>query len=70
MFERIKAYKKLNENNKFLKGCKIIAEMTDDKNMLKEINEALYLNELIKRKMWLDRKMAIDYNLESIRRGL
>ena len=44
--------------------------MTDDKNMLKEINEALYLNELIKRKMWLDRKMAIDYNLESIRRGL
>ena len=70
MFERFKAYKKLNKSNKFLKGCKIMAELTDDEKMLKEVNEALYLNEKLKKSMWLNRKQAVKYNLESIKNGL
>ena len=70
MFERIKAYKKLYKSNKFLKGCKVIAELTEDDKMLKEVNETLYLNEKLKKSMWLNRKLAERYNLESIRNGL
>lgn len=56
MFERIKAYKKLYKSNKFLKGCKVIAELTEDDEMLKEANETLYVNEKLKKSMWLNRK--------------
>ena len=70
MFERVKAYKKLYKSNKFLKGCKVIAELTGDEKMLKEANEALYLNEKLKKSMWLNRKQAVKYNLESIKNGL
>ena len=70
MFERIKAYKKLCKSNKFLKGCKVIAELTGDDEMLKEANETLYLNEKLKKSMWLNRKQAVKYNLESIKNGL
>lgn len=30
MFERIKAYKSIKKSNKFLKGCKLTAELTGD----------------------------------------
>ena len=69
MFERIKAYKKLYKSNKFLKGCKVIAELTEDDKMLKEVNETLYLNEKLKKEMWYKRKMAVSYNLNSIKNG-
>ena len=45
MFERIKAYKRIKKSNKFLKGCKLTAELTGDEEMLKEANETLYLND-------------------------
>ena len=70
MFERFKAYKKLNKANDFLKGCKVAAELMDDEEMLKKVNEALYLNEKIKKEMWYKRKMAVSYNLNSIKNGL
>lgn len=70
MFERIKAYKKLNESYKFVKGCKVMAELTGDEEMLKEANEALYLNEKLKRVMWYKRKVAVKYNLATIKMGL
>lgn len=38
--------------------------------MLKEANETLYLNEKLKKSMWLNRKQAVKYNLESIKNGL
>jgi hypothetical protein len=69
MFERFKAYKKLEKSDKFLKGCKTIAELTGDEKMLKEVNEALYLNERLKKEMWYKRKMAISYNLNLIKNG-
>lgn len=69
MFERFKAYKRLRKSNKFLKGCKIAAELTGDEEMLKEVNEALYLNENLKKEMWYKRKMAVSYNLNSIKNG-
>ena len=69
MFERFKAYKKLNKSNDFLKGCKIMAELTGDEKMLKEANEALYLNEKLKKEMWYKRKMAVSYNSNSIKNG-
>ena len=52
MFERIKAYKSIKKSNKFLKGCKLTAELTGDEEMLKEANETLYLNEKLKKMMW------------------
>ena len=70
MFERVKAYKKLHNSYKFLRGCKILAEMTENDELLKEVNETLYLNEKLKKSMWLNRKLAERYNLESIRNGL
>ena len=68
MFERIKAYKSIKKSNKFLKGCKLTAELTGDEEMLKEANETLYLNEKLKKMMWRNRKIAVNYNLEAIRK--
>lgn len=69
MFERFKAYAKLRKANKFLKGCRVVARLTDNEEMLKEANETLYLNEKLKRKMWYKRKMAVAYNLNWIKKG-
>ena len=70
MFERVKAYKRLYKSYKFLRRCKILAEMTENEELLKEVNETLYLNEKLKKSMWLNRKLAERYNLESIKNGL
>ena len=70
MFERVKAYKRLYKSYKFLRGCKILAETTENEEMLKAVNETLYLNEKLKKSMWLNRKLAERYNLESIKNGL
>ena len=70
MFERVKAYRKLHKSYKFLRGCKILAEMTENEELLKGVNETLYLNEKLKKSMWLNRKLAERYNLESIKNGL
>ena len=70
MFERVKAYKRLYKSYKFLRGCKILAEMTENEELLKEVNETLYLNEKLKKSMWRNRNLAEIYNLESIRNGL
>ena len=48
MFERIKAYKKLNKMTKFVEGTKIMAELTGDEKMLKK-------------EMWRKRKMAVAF---------
>lgn len=69
MFERIKAYKRIKKSNKFLKGCKFIAELTGNEELLKDANETLYLNEKLKKMMWRNRKIAVNYNLEAIKRG-
>lgn len=70
MFERAKAYKKLYKSYKFLRGCKILAEFTENEELLNHVNEALYLNEELKKSMWLNRKLAERYNLDSIKNGL
>ena len=70
MFERVKAYKRLYKSYKFLRECKILAEMTENDELLKEANETLYLNEKLKKSMWLNRKLAERYNLDSIKNGL
>ena len=38
--------------------------------MLKEAYEALYLNEKLKNMTWRSKKMAVNYNLAMIRKGL
>ena len=69
MFEKIKAYKNLKKANKFLKGAKIVAEITNDEKMLCSANEALYEIEVLKRKIIFNNKIARNYNLEFIRKG-
>lgn len=59
MFERIKAYKKLKEVNKFLEGAKIMAELTGDEQTLNNANGALYYNGLIEKEMWRNRELAV-----------
>lgn len=53
-----------------MKGCIVCAELTGDEEMLREAHEALYLNEKLKKMMWRSKKMAVNYNLEMIRKGL
>jgi len=69
MFERIKAYKKLNKTDEFLKGVKMVAVITNDQEMLNDANESLYLNEVIRGKIMFSRKTARSYNLECIKKG-
>jgi hypothetical protein len=69
MFERIKAYKNLKKANKFLRGAKIMAEISNDKEMLSNVNKALSMNESLKSKIIFNRKIAKNYNLEMIKHG-
>lgn len=59
MFERIKAYKKLKEINRFLEGAKVAAKLTGNEKMLNDANETLRYNELIRKEMWRNREMAV-----------
>ena len=70
MFERIKCYKNLRKADKFLRGMKRLGEITRDEEIIKEANNALYLNAKVKKKIWHNRKLAEEYNLERIRNGL
>ena len=49
MFERIKAYKSIKKSIKFIKSCKLIAELAGDEEILKQANETLYEHEKLKR---------------------
>lgn len=57
MFERIKAYKKLKEINRFLEGAKL----TGNEKMLNDANLTLRYNELIRKEMWHNREMAVAF---------
>lgn len=70
MFERIRCYKNLRKADKFLHGMKRLGEITNDKDIINEANEALYVNAKVKKKIWHNRKLAEEYNLELIRNGL
>lgn len=61
MFERIKAYKKLKEINRFLEGAKVAAKLTENEKMLNDANETLRYNELIRKEMWHNREMAVTF---------
>lgn len=61
MFERIKAYKKLKEINRFLEGAKVAAKLTGNEKMLNDVNETLRYNELIRKEMWHNREMAVAF---------
>lgn len=61
MFERIKAYKKLKEINRFLEGSRVVAELTGNEKMLNDANETLRYNELIRKEMWHNREMAVAF---------
>lgn len=61
MFERIKAYKKLKEINRFLEGAKVVAKLTGNEKMLNDANLTLRYNELIRKEMWHNREMAVAF---------
>lgn len=69
MFERIKCYKNLRKAEKYLRGVKRLGEIIQDEEMIREANETLYKNAILKKKIWLNRKMAENYNMELLRRG-
>ena len=62
MFERLKAYKKLDKSDEFLRECVVMAELTGDDEMLRKANEALELNAKIREKVLSNRKLAAKYN--------
>ena len=70
MFERIKCYKNLRKADESLRGMKFLGVITGDEELIKEANNALYSNAIIKKRIWRNRKMAETYNLELIRNGL
>lgn len=61
MFERIRAYKKLKEINRFLEGAKVAAKLTGNEKMLNDANLTLRYNELIRKEMWHNREMAVAF---------
>lgn len=61
MFERIKAYKKLKEINRFLEWAKVAAKITGNEKMLNDASETLRYNELIRKEMWHNREMAVAF---------
>lgn len=69
MFERIKCYKNLRTAEKFLRGVRRLGEITQNEEMIREANETLYKNAILKKKMWFNRKMAENYNSELIKHG-
>lgn len=70
MFEIFKAYRNIYKFNKYLKGCKKVAELTGDEESVRVANDALYLNEFLKKIMWRNRKIAENYNLQLKNKGL
>lgn len=70
MFEIIKCYIHLRKANKFLRGMKRLGEITQDEEIIKDANSALYLNEIVKRRIWHNKKLAEECNLELIRQDL
>ena len=51
MFERIKAYRTLRKSNKFLKGCLVAANITENSEMYLQATMALYMNDFYKKRM-------------------
>lgn len=70
MFERFKAYRNLRRHEKIMKGFKKLGEIQGDDELIRVANETLYLQAKIKRDMWANRKLAINYNLRTIKDGL
>lgn len=70
MFERIKCYKYTKKSDAVIRHIKHFGELTNDEALIRKANEVLYLNAVTRKKMWLNRKIAVNYNLEVIRRGL
>ena len=62
MFERIKAYRTLRKSNKFLKGCLVAANITENSEMYLQATMALYMNDFFYFLMWRKRKLAVIYN--------
>lgn len=69
MFERIKCYKNLRTADEYLRGVKTLGELIQNEEMIRGANEALYRNVILKKKMWFNRKMAENYNMEFLRNG-
>lgn len=70
MFERIKCYKNLKKADKFLYGTRRLGEITNNEEMIRESNECIYNNAILRKKMWFNRRMAENYNLEVLKKGL
>lgn len=70
MFERIRCYKNIRKADKYLRGMVELGKLTQDEEMIQEASEALYLNAVLKKRMWRNQKMAEQYNLELIKHGL
>ena len=67
MFERIKCYKNLRKVDKYLRGVKRLGEIIQDEETIREADETLYKNAILKKKIWLNPKMAENYNMEFLR---
>lgn len=69
MFERIRCYANLRKHEKFLRGARKLALLTNDTEMMRLANNALHKHAYIKRKMWFDRTMAQKFNLDCLKYG-
>ena len=67
MLERLRCYIILRKTNKFLRIMKRIGEITNDKDIVKKADIALYVNTMFKKRMWHNRKLIEAYSLGLIR---
>ena len=67
MLERLRCYNILRKTNKFLRCMKRVGEITNDKDVVKKADIALYVNKMLKKRMWHNRKLIEAYGLGLIR---
>lgn len=69
MFERVKGYRNLKKAEDFARGARMMGELIQDEKMVQHADETIKNIDVLKKKMWLSRKTAKQYNLAVSRHG-
>ena len=69
MFEIIKCYMRLRRMDKLNRGFIKVGKVLENDEMIKTAEEVLRLSTIVKKKIWFNRKLAKNYNLQFERQG-
>lgn len=69
MFEIIKCYMRLRRMDRLNRGFIRVGKVLENDEMIKASEEALRLSNIVKKKIWINRKLAKNYNLQFEEQG-